>query len=97
MIEFDSILEELIEEGITVTVFKRNGVVYFDLNLESKSWLHLSHDGKGWTAHMRYGHVRAINTVEDVIDAALYGMHGKDYISGSWKTFLTKHGYTVAA
>lgn len=97
MIEFDSILEELINEGITVTVFKRNGIVYFDLNLESKSWLHLSHDGEKWTAHMRYNVTRDIDCFDDVLDAALDGMHGKDYISNDWKTLLTKHGYTVAA
>lgn len=92
---FDELLDEIMEAGIPFTVFKEDNVVYFDLNLEAKSYLRLSCSDKGWKAHMRYGEERDIPDMKELMNTAVHAMHGRAYISDRWKKLLEDHGYNL--
>lgn len=75
-------VERLVDAGIRVTIEKDEKVgVYFDLNLESKSHLHLFNKHGDWYVKMRYDEEHIVESWDELLSAAKYGMHGRDFIN----------------
>jgi hypothetical protein len=90
-------LEDLIKAGIQVTIEQSDKYAdgyYFDLNLQSKSHMHLfRHEGGQWRVDMRYGEEYVIEEFSDLLYSAKKGMHGRDFIHYKWEQLLVKHEY----
>lgn len=89
-------VEKLVDAGIRVTLEKNEDIgVYFDLNLQSKSHLHLFNKNGDWYVKMRYDEQHMIKSWEDLLYAAKDGMHGRDFINYEWEQLLVHEGVLV--
>lgn len=89
--KFPDFLEELLEAGICVTLYKRDDYGFaFDLNLRAKSGMHLvwDEDAKSWAVLMRYDEKFLIDDVDDLKYYAKHGMHGRNFIDPYWADFI---------
>ena len=90
---FPPFLPELLAAGIEVTIrMDEQSVqgIHYDLNLQSKSYMHLYKALDGWHVAMRYGEDVKIDTWLNLIFAAQHGMHGRDYINPNWAALIAK-------
>jgi hypothetical protein len=89
MINVPDFIEAAIRGGIrpTISYNEKQGIV-FDMNLMSKSHMHLYERDGQWYAGMRYDEEFDVYDVEDLKRLARHGMHGRDFISADWAEFL---------
>lgn len=92
---------DLLNAQIEITIRKDSELgLLFDLNLNAKSHLHMVHvpddtpEGR-WFAHMRYGEVRRIEDFDDLLHAALSGIHGRGFMHANWAELLRSHGHKL--
>ena len=86
-------VERLVNEGIPVTIDRNDKLgIYFDLHLESKSYMWLHQVGENWFVAMRYDENIYIEDWNDLLWAAKGGMHGRDFIHYKWEELLIKEG-----
>lgn len=89
MIQIPDFVEELVLAGIEVTISKdSNQEIYFDLNLNAKSHMHLYKTADGYMVKMRYGEEYTVEDINDLRYYARQGMHGRDFINPAWGEFL---------
>jgi hypothetical protein len=89
MIQIPDFVEELVLAGIQVTITKDSDQeIYFDLNLNAKSHMHLYKTADGYVVKMRYGEEYPVEDICDLKYHARQGMHGRDYINPAWGEFL---------
>jgi len=88
-------IPELLKAGIHVTVMEINGRVLFDMNLKAKSHMHLYLSPTGWRAAMRYNEDHPVRSMDDLLDLAVHGMHGRDFVSGDWEVLINKKAATT--
>jgi hypothetical protein len=83
---------ELLDLGIQPQVWKKDGTIYWDLNLGAKSHMYLYERGNGnYFVDMRYGETHAVSCVKDLVCLAQHGMHGRDYIDMKWAVLIEMH------
>jgi hypothetical protein len=79
---------ELLDLGIQPQVWKKNGTIYWDLNLNAKNFMYLyEKDGK-YFVDTRYGETHEVESVYDLIRLARHGMHGRDYVDMKWSALI---------
>lgn len=88
MIEIPDFLEEIIDNGIQVLIYKNDGQIYFDLNLCAKSHMYLHKIDQDWFVEMRYNKRFKVATIDDLKKCARHGMHGREYIHSDWAKLL---------
>lgn len=94
MIELPEYIEELIEAGIHIEIYKHHKLgLILNLNLQSKSHLYLYKKDDKWLADMRYNNTHEIESFDDLLAAAKSGMHGRGYIHCAWADLLRERGY----
>lgn len=94
MIEMPDFLEELVNEGIRVTIEKSDRFgIHFDLHLDAKSHMYLFKSDGEWRVDMRYDEQHIVEDISDLCHYAKRGMHGRDFISYDWADLLRKKGY----
>ena len=93
------LLKHLVNNGVVIEIFKtENGIVY-DLNLRSKSHMHLYEKEGQWFVDMRYNRTVPITNIENVelsmkelTNAAIEGVHGRSFIDGTWLQIILDSG-----
>ena len=90
----DNLIEEMVNSGISVTIEKGTEGIYYDVNTEAKSYLHLYPQGGGvYTAKMRYDREETIEDFDDLCLAVKSCLHGRDYMNQCWLDVLVQEGY----
>lgn len=91
MIKMPEFLEELLDAGIRVEMYKHHEYgIAFDLNLRAKSGMDLVWDQikESWVILMRYDEQFLVDDIDDVKRCARHGMHGRGFIDSKWAEFL---------
>lgn len=93
MTEVPEFIERLVNEGIEITLkMDKKFGLYFDLDTQAKSHLHLYKTEDGWLARCRYWE----DQIED-FDGILSNVHrclyGRDFMNQKWLDLLVKEGY----
>ncbi len=93
MTDFVDILDALLDEGIEVTIRKKDGLVWYDMNVNAKSHLWISPTiNNEIKYHMRYRDGTTSSTLTSVLDLARQSRYGRDYMSQQWLDVLVRHG-----
>jgi hypothetical protein len=93
MTDFVDILNTLLDEGIEVTLRKKDGLVWYDMNVNAKSHLWVSPTiNDEIKYHMRYKDGTTSSTLTSVLDLARQSRCGRDFMSHTWLEVLVKHG-----
>lgn len=92
---FQDMIENLIKEGIEVTIKydKEKSQVYYDLNTGMKSHLHIWYDRSNDSCvyEGRYS-VGMVADYEHLLWCAKNCLHGRDFMNLSWCELLQKEG-----
>ena len=89
---FDSIIDRLLDEGICITMEKDEGVVWFDLNTNMKSHLHISKGENGCHNYRaRYDLTGEFETFDELVERASDCMCGRDYAHPAWAKLLSAY------
>ena len=94
---FNRIIDELIKEGIAITLSfngDENHIVA-DLNTKAKSHCYLYYTDSGVFTSRRYERIEEVKSVLDVIDHVHDCSHGREYFNESWLTLFNNHGMRV--
>lgn len=97
-IEFDAIIEQLLQDGIEITLRWDNGRIIYDLNTGMKSHLYIAWDSvedaiRCWG---RYGHESTVDSFQSLLWKVKGCMHGRDFANAAWIDLLVKHGILKA-
>ena len=91
MKEFDNIIHYLLDEGIEITLRKKDDVLWYDLNTGAKQYLYISSSVDGMNYDMRYSKGNTHCDIDAVLYLAKQSRTGRDYMSHPWVTLLVKH------
>lgn len=88
--EFDDMLLKLMQTGLSISMQVDDDVVWYDLNTNMKSYLHVWWDEKlGVTRYeARYGKSGVVKDMQDLLNTASDCICGRDYMSTRWKYIL---------
>lgn len=93
MADFVDILDVLLDEGIEVTLRKKDGMVWHDMNVGAKSHLWISPTiNDEIKYHMRYKDGTTSSTLTSVLDLARQSRCGRDFMSQNWLDVLVRYG-----
>lgn len=88
------VLNKLLDEGIKVSLFKTEGMIKYDLNLQAKSGLYIyatkddSIEVEGRSDYQK----DIIHSYEELLDTAVHHMCGQNYVNLEWQQLLLKEG-----
>jgi len=89
----NGIINTLLEEGISITLLKENGVIKYDLNTGMKSHLIISESSFGLIkCEGRYDHVAFVESYMELLREVKNCMQGQDYLNFYWEKLLSKEG-----
>jgi|AntRauTorcE11897_2_1112592.scaffolds.fasta_scaffold61752_2 hypothetical protein len=82
-------LKPVMEYGVEITIrYCEAGGFDLNLNTQAKSECALKFVDDKIMAHMRYDIIKEINTLEDIKDAVLDCLCGRDYMHMGWSNFI---------
>jgi hypothetical protein len=91
-----SLIKEIVENGIEVTIKEFKGSIVYDVNTGAKSQLYLEQAENGdWTAYMRYDETEVLYDPVEFIDICYLVkrcMHGRDYCNPIWVKAMKEEG-----
>ena len=92
--QFQEIIDKLLDNGIEITLTRRNGKTVYDLNLQAKSHLHLYFDESGAEIHYegRYDDKGLVDDYRDVLHVAKDYYNYRGFASGLWMNLFVKEG-----
>ena len=88
-IEFEDLIDELLREGLDISLFYADDTRWYDLNTGMKSDLKIALVGDRCIYKGRYTEI--YGEIDDIHDIRRVGercLCGRDYMSGSWAEFL---------
>ncbi len=87
---FNAIIGRLLDENISISLSKDDGVGWFDLNTGMKSHLHISEGENGRHKYrQRYGITGEFETFDDLVRIASSCRCGRDYVNEHWDRLLS--------
>lgn len=89
--EFDSLIDKLLDYEIEITLSKDKGIVWYDLNTMMKSNLEIAFVNQECVYRKRYDETGIIEDIFDIQTVGGYCMHGRDYASAAWHSFLKEN------
>ena len=88
--EFDSIIEEVLQHGISVTLsIDELGTIWYDMNTQMKSGMSIALIEDVCRYKERYGE-GTINDLEDLLRIVRYCMIGRDFANSNWIDWLVE-------
>ncbi len=92
---FEELIDKLLDNGIEITLIKKEGVVWYDLNTQMKSDLLVakpldSEHGEIAITQGRYGHEGVIYDWSCLVKEVRGCLHGRDFMNGAWQELLMK-------
>jgi hypothetical protein len=88
--DFVNLLTELVNLGIEPTLMQKHGVIYADLNAETKSGMYLHQD---MTVTGRYDENDTVENMNDLVCIFVSRFHAKDFGNETWLDLAVKMGY----
>lgn len=96
---FEEIIDKLLDNGIEITVKKEDGIVWYDLNTQMKSELLIAKSpNKSEEVAItkgRYGPEGPVYSWDGLMSEVKSCLHGRSYMASSWEELLTKEGFLV--
>lgn len=91
--QFQEILFLLMQKGLHIDMYKRDGVLWFDLNADMKSHLYVKYNAEKQCMdyEARYSVTGAIADIEGLISVARDCMRGRDYANSVWLDIFKEH------
>ena len=86
---FQEIISRLLDEKISITLFKEDNVVWYDLNTGMKSHLHIADDGE-FKYKGRYNKEGKFETFDDLLSIVSGCRYGRDFANANWMDLLVK-------
>jgi hypothetical protein len=86
---FQKIISRLLDEKITITIFKEDGLIWYDLNTGMKSHLYIADDGE-FKYKGRYDKEGEFETFEDLLSIVSGCRYGRDFANEDWMNLLVK-------
>lgn len=87
----EKIIEKLLDAEIEITLTKKDGVVWYNLNTQMKSGLSVSKQKNEFFYKARYSEGN-FEDYEDVLFLAKECLHGRDFANEKWIDLLKKEG-----
>jgi hypothetical protein len=86
---FQEIISRLLDEKIKITIFKEDGLIWYDLNTGMKSHLYIADDGE-FKYKGRYDKEGEFETFGELLRIVSGCRHGRDFANEDWMNLLVK-------
>jgi len=89
---FDQIIDRLLDEGIEIRLLKVDGLRWYDLNTGMKSGLWIAQGADGSYLYQGRYEADEFSDYKDLLSVVKKCRHGGDYANSKWLDLLTAEG-----